>query len=72
MSLLPYQQRIVEESQQLVARIEKLQAFTDTPTFKSLDAAERLRLARQLNHMGDYAGVLGERINAWEWSAEKA
>ena len=62
--LQPHQQRVVEESQELLGRIERLQAFTDSPVFAGLDSAERDRLLRQMSAMADYATVLAERINA--------
>ncbi len=63
--LQPHQQRVVDESKQLLERLEKLRAFTDTGTFANLDHDEKHRLLRQLDAMGDYAQVLAERINAF-------
>ena len=67
--LQPHQQRVVEESQELLGRIERLQAFTDSPVFAGLDSAERDRLLRQMSAMADYATVLAERINAFPQGA---
>ena len=67
--LQPHQQRVVEESQELLGRIERLQAFTDSPVFAELDSAERDRLLRQMSAMADYATVLAERINAFPQGA---
>jgi len=67
--LQPHQQRVVEESQELLGRIERLQAFTDSPVFTGLDSAERDRLLRQMSAMADYATVLAERINAFPQGA---
>lgn len=66
MSTVPdWQQRVIEESQQLVDRMDKLGAFTDTPMFKSLHPDEQWRMVRQLTAMAAYAQALGERINAF-------
>ena len=67
--LQPHQQRVVEESQELLGRIERLQTFTDSPVFAGLDSAERDRLLRQMSAMADYATVLAERINAFPQGA---
>lgn len=67
--LQPHQQRVVEESQELLGRIERLQAFTDSPVFAGLDSAEQNRLLRQMSAMADYATVLAERINAFPQGA---
>ena len=67
--LQPHQQRVAEESQELLGRIERLQAFTDSPVFAGLDSAERDRLLRQMSAMADYATVLAERINAFPQGA---
>jgi len=67
--LQPHQQRVVEESQELLGRIERLQAFSESPTFAALDATERHRLLRQMSAMADYAMVLAERINAFPQGA---
>lgn len=63
--LAPHQRRVVDESQQLLERLEKLRAFMGTNTFGALDQQEQLRLARQLDAMCDYARVLSERIEAF-------
>lgn len=66
MLLLPHQQRVVEERDELADRLQKLTAFLDTPTFDALPKAERHRLAQQQAVMRHLAAVLKERIEAFE------
>lgn len=61
----PYQQRVVEEAEQLDERIDKLFAFTEHPHFKLINQAERDRMYRQLDAMRLYSLVLHERIEAF-------
>ena len=61
--LVPHQQRVVDEKQDLDLRIARLDEFMRrNPTFTTLDAPERDRLEIQLDLMRDYSGILGERI----------
>lgn len=60
--MLPYQQRVVEEKQELDTRIEKLMAFMTTNVFDGLDNGEKSRLRIQLAAMQTYGTALGERI----------
>jgi len=61
----PHQQRVLEEHQELKARIEKLRAFQSTPAHEGLDCLEKNRLYRQLTAMQTYANILAERIAAF-------
>lgn len=61
----PYQQRVVEEKEQLNERIDKLYAFTASPNFRLVPEDERARLLRQLRAMGAYSAILHERIEAF-------
>ena len=63
--LQPYQQRVVEESNQIDDRTNKLKLFLKTDTFKGLPVAEQKRLYKQLELMQDLGDVLRERIEAW-------
>ena len=58
----PHEQRVIEEREQLVSRLDKLTEFLKGDLFKGLPADEQERLARQHRIMGDYAGILAERI----------
>lgn len=61
----PYQQRVVEEAEQLDERIDKLFAFTEHPNFQLVPEDERDRMYRQLDAMRLYSLVLHERIEAF-------
>lgn len=58
----PYQQRIVEEKTELDAKMDKLTAFIDTPSFTGLPVMQQELLVEQLHHMGNYTAVLEKRI----------
>jgi hypothetical protein len=64
-TLLPHQQRVVTEKQELDEKIEKLAAFRGGEIYGKLAIPERERLTRQYAHMKDYSNVLLERINAF-------
>lgn len=58
----PHQERVVNEKQELDAKIEKLDAFIHGTIYPTLADGERMRLMRQFCHMKDYSNVLKERI----------
>lgn len=60
--LLPYQQRVVEELEDLKIKIGNLTVFTTTRTFAELSASERNLLCTQLSAMKTYGYVLELRI----------
>lgn len=60
--LLPYQQRVVEELEELKTKIESLTVFTTTRTFAELSASDRNLLSTQLSAMKTYGYVLELRI----------
>lgn len=66
LALPPHQQRVLEEHQELSAKIEKLRNFITLPGpgsfFENLPEDERDRLRRQLPAMQVYADILAERI----------
>lgn len=66
MLLLPHQQRVVEERDELVDRLQKLNAFLDTPTFDALPKDERHRMVQQRMLMSLLAMTLKARIDAFE------
>ena len=61
-----YQARVMAEKEDLDAKIDRLQAFIETPKFKDLSTAEQRRMRRQIAIMGLYSDVLDERILAFE------
>ena len=67
MIMLPHQQRVVDEKNELVEKIEKLNKFIDykNPLWKQIDPDEKDRLIQQYRHMIKYAEVLDARIAAF-------
>lgn len=61
-TLLPYQQRVVDEKAELDYRLGNLNTFLDTSTFNSMRSEERQRMIRQQKLMTELSEVLGERI----------
>lgn len=64
--LLPHQQRVVAEKDEVSERLSKLLAFFQGPIFPTLSEAERSRLRNQARFMDGYAAVLEERIAAFQ------
>lgn len=65
MAMPDYQQRVVDEKNELSEKHRKLRDFFDTERFKNLDPAEQDRMCRQSNVMGEYLLILEERIAAF-------
>lgn len=63
-TLLPYQQRVVDEKNELDEKIEKLGRFigTEGTPFINLPESERERLAAQYEVMKEYSDILEARI----------
>lgn len=57
-----FQNRVIEEKDELDSKREKLGVFIDSEAFKALESGEQARLRRQFNIMADYSGILSERI----------
>lgn len=64
--MLPHQQRVVLEADELEELLIKLKAFLMSELYSKLDAAEQSRLQEQSEHMARYLGVLRERIEAFK------
>jgi hypothetical protein len=62
--VLPYQQRVIEEANELRDRTENLGLFFETEAFRNLDRDERYRLEVQFDIMMSYRTVLRQRIFA--------
>ncbi len=60
-----YQERVVAEKREIDERGDKLEQFILSERFGTLPAAEQERMKRQLEIMGEYSEVLGERIAAF-------
>jgi hypothetical protein len=63
--MLSYQQRVVEELQQLDERRKNLMPFFHTDFFKTLPQEEQSRLSRQSLVMEEYSNILKERIDSF-------
>lgn len=63
MSLLPHQQRVVDEKTELDGKLEKLGAFLGSSVFEKLPQTERYLLSKQRELMGGYSEILRERIS---------
>lgn len=62
----PYQQCVIEERDELHARLEHLHTFVHSEAFPCVHPSECDRLLRQVTHMRDYLRVLEERIAAFQ------
>ena len=63
--MFPYQERLIEEQEQLQDRIKALESFMETEEHDALIWTERVRLKRQLQIMRDYDHVLTQRIDSF-------
>lgn len=61
-----FQNRVIKEKQELVDKLERLQAFILTGAFDELDEAERERLYHQRDIMEMYVRVLAARVSAFK------
>jgi hypothetical protein len=61
----PFQQRVVEEQDDLRGKINRLRGFFHNPIFTKLPAEEQKRMIVQLQHMLNYHDVLAQRIAAF-------
>lgn len=66
MSILPRQQRVIDEKAELDAKLGNLIPFLSSDTCHSLPFDERGRLKHQSMVMADYSKILGERIAAFD------
>ena len=58
----PHQQRVMDEKTALDGNIERLTAFFDGDTFRTLGVADQVDLRVQLEQMTAYSNTLGRRI----------
>lgn len=65
MELQPFQQRVIDERDDLEIKASKLQDFILSDKFSSVPADERQRLVLQRNLMVAYVIVLDQRIAAF-------
>lgn len=60
-----WQQRVVDEKNEVSDRLSRLYSFFQSRKFAELPEAERVRMRSQARFMDGYAAVLEERIAAW-------
>ena len=66
MIMLPHQQRVVDEKNELFDKVEKLDAFIKTnPIFWQMELQDRQLLEEQLKHMNAYWNVLRQRVEGF-------
>jgi len=63
MSYLAYEQRVLDELQELSTKLNALHEFLCTNQFSQLDPIDRILLLRQYGHMDRYAKVLQDRAD---------
>jgi hypothetical protein len=61
--LLPYQQRVITEQDELDSKMIALSKFFDTKFFMDLPDEEQSLLRKQYGYMQRYSSVLSERIS---------
>lgn len=61
-TLLPHQQRVVDEEGELRNRLGKLQAFIGSDAFDRINASERALMRSQAFYMSGYLNALACRI----------
>lgn len=54
---------LIAEYDDLKQKIDKLETFMQSDTFKSLQEDERIDLSEQLTHMQNYLKILWKRLN---------
>jgi hypothetical protein len=65
--MLPHQQRVVDEAEELGVKAKALSYFISySPIFPTLDSAEQERLKLQNDVMWQYWEILEERIEAFK------
>lgn len=64
--MLPHQQRVVDEKNELDTKAKALSNFIGlNPVFAYIDAEEQERLKEQCEIMWEYSEILGKRIAAF-------
>ena len=58
----PHQQRVMDEKDALDGNVERLTAFLEGDTFRTLGVADQADLRVQLEQMTAYSNTLGRRI----------
>jgi len=64
--VMTFQQRVIEERNELDEKLDKLLDFCDTTIFESLPDEEKTSLLIQQNLMAAYSNVLQSRIKRFK------
>lgn len=62
----PYQNRVIDERQQLRERLDKIENFLAGDLFRSLSHEEGVLLWAQRGAMAQYLAVLDRRVALWK------
>ena len=62
----PYQDRVVEEREELSKKLGQLGEFLGSEVYSGLPAGEQRLLVRQHQLMFEYGAILGKRIEKFE------
>ena len=65
MELQPYQQRVLDELNELDLKINKLMNFVESPAFEMVEVEHQVLLKVQMNYMMSYSDVLARRLDLW-------
>ena len=65
MELQPYQQRVLDELNDLDIKINKLMTFVESPAFEMVEQEHQVLLKVQMNYMMSYSDVLARRLDLW-------
>lgn len=68
-SLLPYQQRVVDEHAELDSKLYRLTAFCESAVYEQLHTVDRELLQAQLRLMTELCSVLASRIERFSLAA---
>jgi hypothetical protein len=65
MNYAPHEQRVLDEANELMGRIQRLEWFFGSVVFKGLPDHERRRLHKQITVMWELHDILCDRISAF-------
>ena len=65
MYLLPYQERVLVERDELSDKVVKLGAFLQGSIFRTVTPEEKERLEKQYSYMKLYLDILDQRVDAF-------
>lgn len=69
--LLPYQERVVIEKQELDDKIDKLEAFLRSENYQGVDLLNQQLMMQQLGIMLAYSSILSRRIETFQQTTKE-